>query len=168
MAVQEFNRGGKSVSAHEVTEEKEYSGLLSIGSDGIGFQRTGGFTPKQSFQVRWSEVTDVEVDGAEALQSRVTVTRLFLVGIFAFALKKKTGDVYAYVQTATGYHLVRVPKKTAPELRALFAPFRIKMGKADNYGQVASPDQVPCDRCGAMVNFTSVKCLNCGAFRDGR
>lgn len=38
-----------------------------------------------------TEITAARVESGEELQSRVTVTRLVLVGIFAFALKKKKG-----------------------------------------------------------------------------
>lgn len=39
----------------------------------------------------WSDITSVSIEDAEELQQRVTVTRLLLVGVFAFALKKKKG-----------------------------------------------------------------------------
>lgn len=39
----------------------------------------------------FAEISSVAIEDAEELQQRVTVTRLLLVGVFAFALKKKKG-----------------------------------------------------------------------------
>ncbi len=39
----------------------------------------------------FADINSVAIEDAEELQQRVTVTRLLLVGVFAFALKKKEG-----------------------------------------------------------------------------
>ena len=39
----------------------------------------------------WDEIKSVSIEDATELESRVTATRLLLIGIFAFAAKKKTG-----------------------------------------------------------------------------
>ena len=42
-------------------------------------------------------ISDVAIEGKDEANRRVTVTRLLLVGIFAFALKKKNKDKEAYL-----------------------------------------------------------------------
>lgn len=39
----------------------------------------------------WSEITSISLEDGEELQSRVTATRLLMLGVFAFAAKKKSG-----------------------------------------------------------------------------
>lgn len=39
----------------------------------------------------WSEIDSITLEDGEELQSRVTATRLLMLGVFAFAAKKKTG-----------------------------------------------------------------------------
>lgn len=39
----------------------------------------------------WSEINSISIEDGEELQSRVTATRLLLLGVFAFAAKKKSG-----------------------------------------------------------------------------
>lgn len=168
MAETTFNKGGASLSGFLVLEDKEIAGRLSVGPDGIAFVHATGTRFENLFETSWYDVTEIDVDGADALQSRVTVTRMFLVGLFAFALKKRTGDVYAYIQTRSGFQLVRVPKKSAPELRAFFAPYRSKMGQIVPGSHVVGPDQVPCPICGAPIRPTSIKCVACDNFVDGR
>lgn len=181
MAATTFNKGGSSLSGFLVSEDKETAGRLSVGSDGLAFEHvTGiltGMRDENLFETSWSDVTEIDVDGADALQSRVTVTRVLLVGLFAFALKKRTGEVHAYIQTRSGFHLIRVPKKTAPELRAFFAPYRSKIGQAPDsakIGQIvlgnhaAGPDRLPCPFCGSPIRPTSIKCVACDNFVDGR
>lgn len=172
MAATTFNKGGSSLSGFLVSEDKETAGRLSVGPDGLAFEHvTGiltGMRNENLFETSWSDVTEIDVDGADALQSRVTVTRLFLVGLFAFALKKRTGEVYAYIQTRSGFHLIRVPNKTAPELRAFFAPYRSKIGQIVLGNHAAAPDRVPCPFCGSPIRPTSIKCVACDSFVDGR
>ena len=168
MAATTFNKGGTSLSGFLVLEDREAAGRLSVGPDGLAFEHVTGGRFENLFETSWYDVTEIDVDGADALQSRVTVTRMFLVGLFAFALKKRTGDVYAYIQTRSGFHLVRVPKKTAPELRAFFAPYRSKMGQIVPGSHVVGPDQVPCPFCGSPIRPISIKCVACDNFVDGR
>ena len=168
MTSKPFNKGGASISGFLIAEDNETVGQLSVGPDGVAFERATGMRIERLFETSWYDVTEIDVDGADALQSRVTVTRMFLVGLFAFALKKRTGDVFAYIQTRSGFHLVRVPKKTAPELRAFFAPYRSKMGQIVAGSHVVGPDQIPCPFCGSPIRPTSIKCVACGNFVDGR
>ena len=55
----------------------------------------------------WDDVKAVSIEDAEELQQRVTVTRLLLVGVFAFALKKKKGG------TRPGFVMSHQKTKTA-------------------------------------------------------
>ena len=64
--------------------------------------------------------------------------------------------------------MVRVSKKTAPKLKALFAPCRSKMGQIVPGSHVVGPDQVPCPFCGSPIRPTSTKCVACDNFVDGR
>lgn len=158
------------MDASLLTEKGETSGTFTVSSDGIRFVAISILANKLVFQHPWSEVLEVEVDGADELQKRVTVTRMFLVGLFAFALKKKTGEIYAYINTPTNNYLLRIPKKSAPEVRAIFGPFRDRFGKVTplSGGTVAVGNEIPCPFCGALMSLTSVKCRSCGKFVDGR
>lgn len=53
--------------------------------------------PNESFIIPTSSITDIALEGKDDVNRRVTVTRLLLVGIFAFALKKKANDKESYV-----------------------------------------------------------------------
>ena len=75
------------MDASLITEKGETSGTFTVSSDGIRFVAISMLTNKLIFQHSWSEVLEVEIDGADELQKRVT--RMFLVGLFAFALKKR-------------------------------------------------------------------------------
>lgn len=49
------------------------------------------------FTIANTNVTDVAVEGKDEVNRRVTVTRLLAVGIFAFALKKKSQDKDSFI-----------------------------------------------------------------------
>lgn len=53
--------------------------------------------PKLSFIIPTTDIADVAVEGKDEVSRRVTVTRLLAVGIFAFALKKKSEDKETFV-----------------------------------------------------------------------
>lgn len=53
--------------------------------------------PNESFIIPTSSITDIALEGKDEVNRRVTVTRLLLIGIFAFALKKKGKDKESYI-----------------------------------------------------------------------
>lgn len=59
-------------------------------------------------------------DGAE-LQKRLTITRLALIGVFAFAVKKKSGgEKYIVIETTDSIYTVEVPRdKVSDAARAV-------------------------------------------------
>jgi len=61
-------------------------------------------------------VKDILVEGKEEVSRRVTVTRLLLVGIFAFALKKKSKDQESYItiELTDGQEVIFFVENTAP------------------------------------------------------
>lgn len=55
---------------------------------------------------------EVHLESGEELQSRVTMTRLVALGIFAFAAKKKSGgEKYLTVEGPETYWTVEIPRK---------------------------------------------------------
>lgn len=69
-----------------------------------------------SFTLDKSLVSEISVEGKNEVSSRVTVTRLLTIGIFAFAAKKKTTDKEAYITIVLtdGREIVMQVSNTAP------------------------------------------------------
>lgn len=72
---------------------------------------------KTVLELPWSDITGIAVEGPDAVQKRVTVTRLLAVGIFAFALKKSKKLGYVVVSTTSGEVICEV-EAMPQELRA--------------------------------------------------
>lgn len=53
--------------------------------------------PEYAFKIPITQIKDIGIEDATSMESKVTVGRLFLVGIFAFAWKKKKKDELAFV-----------------------------------------------------------------------
>lgn len=82
-----------------------------------------------------SQIVDVATEGKEEVSRRVTVTRLLLVGIFAFALKKKKTEKESYVTIVMGDGqevVFRVDGKSPLELKGMLAQVasRVRCGAA--------------------------------------
>ena len=76
-------------------------------------------------EYKWKQFNVFSIEGPEQLQKRVTVTRLLTIGIFAFAKKKASGESFLFAETKSGFTLIiKFIKKSEPEVKALFAPFR--------------------------------------------
>lgn len=76
---------------------------------------------RASFNIPNSEITNVAIEGKDEVNRRITVTRLLAVGIFAFALKKKSKDKDAFitVELADGQEAVfHIKDKSPMELKA--------------------------------------------------
>lgn len=57
-------------------------------------------------------IREVRLEDGEALQSRITATRLVLVGVFALAFKKKRGgEKFLTVETDSAFAAVKVNRK---------------------------------------------------------
>jgi hypothetical protein len=77
-----FHKGAKS----HVVKKGHTSKVLFVGPNGIELDKPGfGF----GTQLPWEQIRTVDVDGADALQKRITATRLLTTGVFAFAMKKR-------------------------------------------------------------------------------
>lgn len=59
-----------------------------------------------------SEVTSVSLESGSELQSRITATRLVAFGVFALAMKKKSGgEKFLTIESASAYWAVEVDRK---------------------------------------------------------
>ena len=67
------------------------------------------------------------VEGPEQVERRVTATRLFLVGIFAFRWKKTQKVSFLVVETKDGMALFECRSLTPLELRARLAPWLARL-----------------------------------------
>jgi hypothetical protein len=104
-----------------IVGDKEIPANLRIES--WGFVTRSGLKPPTEY--RWEEFKVFSVEGPEQLQKRVTVTRLLAIGIFAFAKKKSSGESFLFAETNSSATLIiKFLKKSEPEVKALFAPFR--------------------------------------------
>jgi hypothetical protein len=72
----------------------------------------------------WDGIRDIAIDGPDTIQARVTVPRVALLGLLAFAVKKNDTRTYVSIEDVEGYVvLFEVSGKTVPEVRAVVAPF---------------------------------------------
>jgi len=154
--------------AFHVTGSSEKGGSVVLRESGVEFTSDNVIGARDSVQLLWREIDDVDVDGADALQRRSTVTRMLAFSLFAFALQKKTGDAYVYISAGNHDVLLRVPQKSAPEVRAFFAPYKRKWGARERIKETeaAMPARESGSiRCPQCARFTSpqLNCELCGA-----
>jgi predicted nucleic-acid-binding Zn-ribbon protein len=108
---------------------------------------------------------------------------MLAVGIFAFAIKKKTGDAYAYLSAGSDNYLLRFPKMSAPEVRALFTPYKSLFGAesreraaavvaavvaaeaaAEREERISAANpRMTCPACQQVLLAKLTKCWKCGA-----
>lgn len=96
------------------------------------------------FKIQNKDVRDVVVEGKSEVNRRVTVTRLLAVGIFAFALKKKSTDKEAYItiELADGQEVIFFVDNKAPmELKAKLAKVISQVKQAGVAGQAQAATQ---------------------------
>jgi hypothetical protein len=104
--------GDKSVSINLTIHDK-------------GFYTKQGWTTSQDNYL-WKDVSELSVEGPDALQKRITATRILATGIFALAFKKKTGETFIFISFSNGREplILKFLKKSEPEVKAIFAPFK--------------------------------------------
>jgi hypothetical protein len=56
----------------------------------------------RSWTIPWSEIASIDVAGPDTAESRVTATRVLLIGIFALAAQKKSKLAVVTVRTNAG------------------------------------------------------------------
>ena len=79
----------------------------------------------------WGEITSVSLEDGEELQSRVTATRLLMLGVFAFAAKKKTGgNKFITIEGEDFLWVLEVGRKKVSEAQRLVMKARQLMKKA--------------------------------------
>ena len=90
-----------------------------------GFYTKQGWTTSPD-QYLWKDVSELSVEGPDALQKRITATRILATGIFALAFKKKTGETFTFISFSNGREplILKFLKKSEPEVKAIFAPFK--------------------------------------------
>jgi Uncharacterised protein family UPF0547 len=76
-----------------------------------------------SFAARWDGVEAINVDGPDSIQSRVTVPRVLLLGLFALAAKKNESRTYVTVETVEHRVVVFGMETPTPDVRVAIAPF---------------------------------------------
>lgn len=69
----------------------------------------------------WESVVALSVEGADALQKRITVTRMVLVGLFALAWKKKEQSSFFVIETQDGEYIFSSRQLSVQQLRAHLA-----------------------------------------------
>ena len=79
----------------------------------------------------WSEIQSITLEDGEELQSRVTATRLLMLGVFAFAAKKKTGgNKFITVEGEDFLWALEVGRKKVNDAQKLVMKARQLMKKA--------------------------------------
>lgn len=101
-------------------DNKKAKGVLTF------FEKQTEFSAVMStkFVIPNAQIKDIVVEGKDEVNRRVTVTRLLAVGIFAFALKKKSKDQEAYItlELTDGQEVILFVDNKAPmALRAKLA-----------------------------------------------
>jgi hypothetical protein len=113
---------------------------LVIDSSGLTFSK---FKPFAVYS--WNNVKSVTIEGPDAVQKRITASRLLLMGPFALAAKKKTGEAFVFLALKGGSEVIfKFPKKSEPEVKAIFAPFRkliTELESLTNEGDESAPKE---------------------------
>ena len=114
-----------SLTAVQVLSDREISMSVSLSDSGILANQ--GFRGEDIYA--WSEILEVEIEGPDALQKRITATRLLMTGPLALAFKKKTGEAFAFISFKDNRAPIvfRFPKKSEPEIKAFFAQYKSKI-----------------------------------------
>jgi hypothetical protein len=128
-------------TAEQVVGEKSIPLAISISENGIATKQ--GWKGEVIYP--WNEISELEVEGPDSIQKRITASRLILTGVFAFAFKKKTGEAFLFISFKDDRTPVifKFPKKSEPELKSIFAPYRSRItGTSNNSPEVVEVDSV--------------------------
>jgi hypothetical protein len=91
---------------------------------GIRLSSTGDIEVSQGFSTWRTQAAGAVVQTVDATGKRTTITRMALVGPFAFAMKKKTGEVHVVIASPTGDTCtIKVKAKKGPETMAWAVAF---------------------------------------------
>jgi hypothetical protein len=102
------------------------NGLL-FGEDGVVYERF-----RKLFVIPWSEVVDVEAQGPDGAQRRITVTRAAAFGVLGATMPKSKKVATIVVQLRSGEQAIfRTSEKLAPEINAKLAPLVSQMHRAE-------------------------------------
>ena len=94
-------------------------GTLTLQRDRVDVQMKG---KPRTTRVPYSSITRVGLEDGEALSSRVTATRLLVLGVFALAVKKKRGGTkFLTLESDEVFVTVEVPRKKVTEARRFMA-----------------------------------------------
>ena len=99
----------------------------------------GEYAPAD-FTLPTDKITAATVEGPEQVEKRVTATRLFLVGIFAFAWKKSQKVSFLVVETKDGMALFECRSLTPLELRARLAAWLSRFTQLPDVEKKAADD----------------------------
>jgi len=129
-----------SIKAERVQGDRSSTVLISIMSGGLELQ----YSMTHSETIFWDDIAELEVEGADAIQKRITASRLLTIGVFAFAFKKKTGEAFAFLSFKDNREAMvfKFPKKTEPEIKAFFAPFKNRITNSPSPAVVNQDDSV--------------------------
>lgn len=96
-----------------------------------GIEFTTQNNDEESGIATWGEINSITLEDGEELQSRVTATRLLMLGVFAFAAKKKTGgNKFLTVEGEDFLWALEVGRKKVSEAQRLIMKARQLMKKA--------------------------------------
>lgn len=104
------------MSLFHAAQFKSNDGKITVFSNGsVGI-------PKRMRTIPPTDIVDIAVEDGEALRERVTVTRILAVGVFAWALKKKSGGTkFLLIETVDDAHLYELKAKHYKEARSFAA-----------------------------------------------
>lgn len=101
-------------------------GTLQLYPDGVDYM--AGF--KKS-TIPLASIQSVSLEEGADLESRITATRLVLVGVFALAIKKKKGgEKYLTIESDDAFVVVKVPRKNIDKAHKFSAAVRTAMKRA--------------------------------------
>lgn len=107
----------------------DMTATLFLRENGIEYKVTNN--EEESGIALWSEINSITLEDGEELQSRVTATRLLMLGVFAFAAKKKTGgNKFITVEGEDFLWALEVGRKKVSDAQKLVLKARQLMKKA--------------------------------------
>jgi len=117
-----------SLKAERIRGDNVSGALVTLSVSGIEIAESW----KAFNTYSWDEVSELEIEGPDAIQKRITASRLLMTGVFAFAFKKKTGEAYVFIGFKDNREAIvlKFPKKSEPEIKAFFASYKSRITTA--------------------------------------